>query len=74
MGLLGCATSAWIQEITGLGHGNGRGRRTVARFRRELIRVPARITRRAGEILLRLPQGPQLLATVLRLQQLPAPG
>ena len=55
--------------------GNGRGRRTVARLRRELIRVPARLTHRAGEILLRLPPGPQQLATVLpQLQQLPAPG
>ncbi|WP_164520515.1 IS1380 family transposase [Specibacter cremeus] len=74
-GLLGCAISSWLQEITGLDHGNGRGRRTVARLRRELIRVPARITRRAGEIQLRLPPGPQLLATVLpALQRLPAPG
>ena len=74
-GLLGCAISAWIQEITGLDYGNGRGRRTVARLRRELIRVPARITRRAGEVQLRLPPGPQLLATVLpTLQGLPAPG
>ncbi|MCY0905463.1 hypothetical protein [Arthrobacter sp. H14-L1] len=44
-GLLGCAISAWIQEITGLdygsGRGRGRGRRTVARFRRELINIPA---------------------------------
>ena len=74
-GLLGCAVSAWIQEITGLDYGNGRGRRTVVRLRRELIRVPARISRRAGITYLRLPPGPQLLATVLpRLQQLPAPG
>lgn len=74
-GLLGCAISSWMQEITGLDYGNGRGRRTVARMRREVIRVPARITRRAGEIQLRLPPGPQLLATVLpALQKLPAPG
>ena len=74
-GLLGCAVSSWIQEVTGLDYGNGRGRRTVVRLRRELIRVPARISRRAGESLLRLPPGPQLLATVLpALQKLPAPG
>ncbi|WP_125614405.1 IS1380 family transposase [Specibacter cremeus] len=73
--LLGCAIAAWIQEITGLGHGNGRGRRSVARLRRELIMIPARLSRRAGEILLRMPPGPNLLATVLpRLQQLPSPG
>ncbi|MDJ0358591.1 IS1380 family transposase [Paenarthrobacter sp. PH39-S1] len=74
-GLLGCAVSSWIQEITGLDYGNGRGRRTVARLRRELIRVPARISRRAGIIYLRMPPGPSLLATVLpALQKLPAPG
>lgn len=74
-GLLGCVVSAWIQEITGLDYSNGRSRRTVVRLRRELIRVPARISRRAGITYLRLPPGPQLLAIVLpRLQQLPAPG
>ncbi len=74
-GLLGCAISAWIQEITGIDRGNGRGRRTVARLRRELIRIPARITRRGGSIFLRPPPGADLLATVLpRLQQLPNPG
>jgi hypothetical protein len=73
--LLACALSAWIQELTGTDRGNGRGRRTIARLRRELINVPARLTRRAGTIVLRLPPGPQPLATVLsRLQQLPNPG
>lgn len=73
--LLACAISAWIQEITGTDRRNGRGRRTVPRLRRELINVPARLTHRAGTIMLRLPPGPQLLATVLpRLQQLPNPG
>ena len=73
--LLGCAISAWIQELTGIDRGNGRGRRTVPRLRRELINIPARLTRRAGTNVLRLPPGPQLLAPVLaRLQQLPNPG
>jgi hypothetical protein len=73
--LLACAISAWIQEITGVDRGNGRGRRTVARLRRDLINVPARLSRRAGITVLRLPPGEQLLATVLpRLQQLPNPG
>lgn len=73
--LIGCAISSWIQEITGIDHGNGRGRRTLVRLRRELIRVPARISRRGGTIFLRLPPGPNLLATVLpALQQLPRPG
>ncbi|WP_345001493.1 transposase, partial [Agromyces bauzanensis] len=46
--LLACAISAWLQEITGLDRGNGRGRRTLATLCRELINVPARITRRAA--------------------------
>ena len=70
-GLLGCAIAAWIQEITG----NERGRRSVARLRRELIRVPARLVRRAGVTFLRLPPGPNLLATLLpTLQKLPDQG
>lgn len=73
--LLACAISAWTQEITRLDHGNGRGRRTVARMRRELITVPARLTRRGGITYLHPPPGEQLLATVLPLlQQLPRAG
>jgi hypothetical protein len=73
--LLACAISSWTQELAGLDRGNGRGRRTIARLRRELINTPARITRRGGAIVLRPPPGEQLLATVLpRLQQLPNPG
>jgi hypothetical protein len=73
--LLACAISAWLQELTGIDRGNGRGRRTVTRLRRELINVPARLARRAGTIWLHLPTGKQLLTTVLsRLQQLPRPG
>ncbi len=73
--LLACAISAWLQEVTGIDRGNGRGRASVARLRRELITIPARLTRRAGITYLRLPSGEQLLALVLpRLQQLPNPG
>ncbi|MGY5885040.1 IS1380 family transposase [Modestobacter lacusdianchii] len=73
--LLACAISAWLQEIAGIDRGNGRGRRTVARLRRELINIPARVVRRAGVIWLRLPPGEQLLATVLpELQRLPRAG
>jgi hypothetical protein len=73
--LLACAISSWIQELAGIDRGNGRGRRTVARLRRELVNVPARVIRRAGTTWLRLPPGEQLLATVLpQLQRLPAPG
>jgi len=72
--LLGCAIAAWMQELAGTDNGNGRGRFTVARFRREVICTPARLVRQAGTILLRLPPGKQLLALVLpRLQTLPSP-
>ena len=73
--LLACAISAWIQELTGIDRGNGRGRRTLARLCRELINIPARLVRTAGTTVLRLPPGEQLLTIVLpRLQQLPNPG
>src|SRR5664279_5664088 len=41
--LLACAISNWIQEITGIDDGRGRARRTLARIRRELINIPARL-------------------------------
>jgi len=72
--LLACAMSAWLQEITGIDRGNGRGRATIARLRRELINIPARITHPARTTVLRPPPGPNLLRTVLtRLQALPNP-
>jgi hypothetical protein len=73
--LLACAMSAWLQEVTGIDRGNGRGRRSVARLRRELICVPGRVIDHARRLELRLPPGPQLLPTVLdRLRLLPNPG
>lgn len=61
--LLACALSSWLQEIAGIDYGNGRGRRTLTRLRRELIAVPARLTRSAGTTYLRLPPRDQLLDT-----------
>jgi hypothetical protein len=73
--LLACAMSAWLQELCGLDLGNGRGRATIARLRRELIYVPARIVTHARRLEVRLPPGPRLLSTVLdRLTLLPNPG
>jgi hypothetical protein len=73
--LLATAISAWLQELTRIDRGNGRGRRTIARLRRELFCAPARVVRHARRIELRLPPGPQLLATVLaRLRALPIPA
>jgi hypothetical protein len=71
--LTACAIGAWIQELARLDAGNGRGRRTLGRLCRELVRVPARVVRGQRAIRLRLPPGPQLLAVVLpRLQSLPS--
>jgi hypothetical protein len=73
--LLACAMSAWLQELTGLDRGNGRGRATIATLRRRLICVPARLVRHARRLILRLPPGPQPLPEVLhRLRLLPDPG
>ncbi|MGB4779544.1 transposase [Microbacterium sp.] len=73
--LLGCAIAAWTQELASTDHGNGRGRFTVTRFRREIIRTPARLIRQSRTILLRLPPGGHLLEIVLpRLQALPDPS
>jgi Transposase DDE domain group 1 len=73
--LLAAAMSAWLQELAGLDRGNGRGRRTIARLRRELINVPARVLSHARGIELRLPPGPHLLPDALdRLRTLPRPG
>jgi hypothetical protein len=73
--LLATALSAWLQELTGIDRGNGRGRRTIARLRRELIGVPGRVVHHARNIELRLPPGPQLLTIVLaRLRALPRSG
>jgi hypothetical protein len=63
--LLACASSAWLQGITGIDRGNGRGRRTIARLRRERINIPCRIMKHARGIELRLPPGPNLLTVVL---------
>ena len=72
--LLACAISNWIQEITGIDDGRGRARRTLARIRRELINIPARLTRSARRFILRPPPGTRarLLNHVLTtLQALP---
>ena len=71
--LLACAISAWTQEITGIDRGNGRGRATITRLRRELINIPARVVHTARTTRLRLPPGANLLDVVLpRLQALPS--
>ena len=70
--LLACAISNWTQEITGIDDGRGRARRTVARMRRELFHIPARVTRTNRAPTLRPPPEDGLLTVVLtKLQNLP---
>jgi hypothetical protein len=70
--LLAVNLSAWLQELAGLDGGNGRGRAHLGTLRHRLLNVPARLVRHAGQNILRLPQGRQLLAQVLsRLRRLP---
>ena len=58
-----------------LGHGVREGQAMIATLRRRLIRVPARLVRHAGALILRLPPGYELLDEVLaRIRSLPAPS
>jgi len=70
--LLAINLSAWLQELSGLDDGAGRRRAHLGTLRHQLLAVPARLVRHAGQPILRLPPGQQLLAQVLaRLRQLP---
>jgi len=70
--LLAVNLSAWLQELTGLDTGDGRGRAHLGTLRHRLLAVPARLVRHSGQITLRLPPGHHLLAHVLsRLRRLP---
>lgn len=70
--LLAINLSAWLQELTGLDHGDGRGRAHLGTLRHRLLGVPARLVRHAGQVTLRLPPGHHLLAHLLaRLRRLP---
>ena len=71
--LLATNLSAWLHELAGLDHGDGRGRAHLSRLRRELICVPGRLISHARRTVLRLPPGPSLLAQALaRLRAIPA--
>ena len=71
--LLAINLSAWLQELSGLDGGDGYGRAHLSTLRHRLLNVAARLVHHAGQIILRLPPGQQLLAQVLsRLRQLPA--
>jgi hypothetical protein len=70
--LLAVNLSAWLQELSGLDYGDGRGRAHLGTLRHRLLVVPARLVHHAGQPVLRLPPGQQLLAQVLaQLRALP---
>jgi hypothetical protein len=79
--LLAASMAGWLHQLTAttgpggrlLGHGVRDGQAMIATLRHRLIRVPARLVRHAGALILRPPPGHHLLATVLaRLRALPA--
>jgi hypothetical protein len=70
--LLAVNLSAWLQELSGLDYGDGRGRAHLGTLRHRLLNIPARLIHHAGQVVLRLPPGQQLLAQVLaQLRSLP---
>jgi DDE family transposase len=70
--LLAVNLSAWLQELAGLDYGDGRGRAHLGTLRNRLLTIPARLIHHAGQVILRLPPGQQLLAQVLaQLRSLP---
>lgn len=73
--LLAITLSAWLQELGGLDTGDGRGRAHLGRLRRELLRIPARLTRHARRRVLHPAPGHDgvLAAVLARLRTLPTP-
>lgn len=77
--LLAASIAGWLHQLTAttgptglIGHGTRGGQAMIATLRHRLIRVPARLVRHAGAIILRLPPGYQLLTEVLaRIRALP---
>jgi hypothetical protein len=81
--LLAATMAGWLHQLTGglgpdgtvAGHGVRDGKAMIATLRHRLVRVPARLVRHAGRLLLRLPPGHGLLAEILaRLRALPTPS
>ncbi len=79
--LLAVSMAGWLHQLTATSHRSGLltgwgtrgGKAMIATLRREVIGVPARITRHAGRLTLRPPPGHDLLAEILaRLRTLPA--
>src|SRR4051812_13381505 len=79
--LLGVTLTGWLHQLTAtptsdgalLGHGVREGQAMIATLRHRLIRIPARLIRHAGALILRPPPGYELLDEVLaRIRALPA--
>jgi Transposase DDE domain group 1 len=79
--LIATSIAGWLHQLTAtpdtdgelLGWGVREGKAMIATLRHRLVRVPARLIRHAGALILRLPPGHQLLTEVLtRLRALPA--
>lgn len=78
--LLAAAMTAWLHQLTtpthqatiADGHGTRGGKAMIATLRQRLIRIPGRLISHAGQAILRLPPGNDLLAEILaRLRALP---
>jgi hypothetical protein len=78
--LLAATMAGWLHQLTGTvgpdgtlaGHGVHDGKAVIATLRHRLTRVPARLIRHAGQLLLRPSPGHGLLAEILaRLRALP---
>jgi Transposase DDE domain group 1 len=79
--LLAATLAGWCHHLTAApqpdgslaGHGVRGGQAMIATLRRRLIRIPGRLVRHAGSVVLRLPPGYELLAEILtRIRALPA--
>lgn len=79
--LIATSLAGWLHQLTAgpdpggglLGWGVRDGKAMIATLRHRLLRVPARVIHHAGQLILRLPPGHQLLDDVLtRLRALPA--
>jgi hypothetical protein len=77
--LLAASIAGWLHQLTAIraphgltGHGTRGGQAMIATLRHRLICVPARLIRHAGQLILRLPPGYELLNEILaRIRALP---
>jgi Transposase DDE domain group 1 len=79
--LIATSLAGWLHQLTAIPDPGGRllgwgvrdGKAMIATLRHRLLRVPARVIRHAGQLIVRLPPGHHLLTEILtRLRALPA--